>query len=142
MTIPGSGNGLPDRRPGHAATWDDAGLGRILVADEEPRIASFLERGLTANGFTAEVAESGDEALALARSGRFDLVILDSSLPRMDGFEVLRELRQAGVTLPVVLTTTKPLRDDVGADAYLTKPFHFDALLACVRQQLGQAAAC
>ena len=139
-SVPGTGNGLPDRRPGHTATWDSAGCGRILVADEEPRIASFLQRGLTANGFTTEVAENGDEALALARSGRFDLVILDATLPKMDGFEVLRELRQAGVTVPVVLTTGRPVRDDVGADDYLTKPFHFDELLACVRYQLARVA--
>jgi two-component system, OmpR family, copper resistance phosphate regulon response regulator CusR len=139
--VPGTGNGLPDRRHGPAASWDGTGLGRILVADEEPRIASFLERGLTANGFTTEVAVSGDEALALARSGRFDLVILDSTLPKMDGFEVLRELRQAGVTVPVVLTTGVPLRDDVGADDFLTKPFHFEELLACVRYQLARVAS-
>ena len=108
------------------------------MADEEPRIAAFLERGLAANGYTTEVADSGDVALALARSGRFDLVILDSTLPKMDGFEVLRELRQAGLTLPVVLTTSQPLRDHVGADHYLTKPFPFDELLECVRHQLAR----
>jgi DNA-binding response OmpR family regulator len=122
-TVPGAGNGPPPSR--------------ILVADEEPRIASFLERGLTANGYVTEVAESGDIALALARTGRFDLVLLDSTLPKMNGFEVLRELRKEGVTVPVVLTTSVPLRDDVGADDYLTKPFHFEELLECVRHQLA-----
>jgi DNA-binding response OmpR family regulator len=126
-SVPGTGNGVV--------------LGRILVADEEPRIASFLERGLTANGFATEVADTGDDALALARSGRFDLVILDSTLPRMDGFEVLRELRRDGATVPVVLTTSEPLRDDVGADDYLTKPFHFEELLECVRRQIARVAA-
>jgi two-component system, OmpR family, copper resistance phosphate regulon response regulator CusR len=139
--VSGTGNGAPDRRPGHAPGWHGVGVGRILVADEEPRIASFLERGLTANGFTTEVAQSGDEALALARSGRFDLVILDATMPKMDGFEVLRELRKEGVTVPVVLTTGGSVRDDVGADDYLTKPFHFEELLECVRHHLANVAA-
>jgi two-component system, OmpR family, copper resistance phosphate regulon response regulator CusR len=139
-SVPSPGNGAPERRTGHATAWDGADLGRILVADEEPRIASFLERGLRASGFTTEVADSGDEALALARTGRFDLVILDSTLPKLDGFEVLRELRKEGVTVPVVLTTSGPVRDDLGADDYLTKPYTFDELLECVRFRLRIAA--
>lgn len=119
--------------------WEGAALGRILVAEDEPRIASLLVRGLTANGFTTEVADRGDLALALARSGRFDLVILDLNLPNMDGFEVLRELRQACETVPVVILTARAsVKDtvaglDCGACDYITKPFRFEELLACVR---------
>jgi DNA-binding response OmpR family regulator len=127
------------RRPSRPAAWEGAAPSRILVAEDEPRIASLLERGLAASGFTTEVAESGDEALALARSGRFDLVILDVGLPRMDGLEVLRELRQASETIPVVILTARgSMKDTVaglegGADDYITKPFRFEELLACVR---------
>jgi len=127
------------RRPSRPSAWEGAALGRILVAEDEPRIASLLEKGLAASGYTTEVADSGDEALALARSGRFDLVILDVGLPRMDGLEVLRELRQACETLPVVILTARgTVKDavaglDGGADDYITKPFRFEELLACVR---------
>ena len=74
---------------------------RILIAEDEGRIASFLEKGLRANGFATELAKDGDEALRLSRSGRFDLLILDLGLPGKDGFAVLRELRDEGRALPV-----------------------------------------
>ena len=134
------------RRPSRPA-WEGASLGRILVAEDEPRIASLLERGLAANGFTTEVADRGDEALALARSGRFDLVILDVGLPKLDGLEVLRELRQASDTIPVVILTARgSVKDtlaglDCGADDYVTKPFRFEELLARVRARLREERA-
>jgi DNA-binding response OmpR family regulator len=117
-------------------------MSTILIAEDEVRISSFLERGLSANGFTTEVAESGDEALRLALTGRFDLVILDLGLPKLDGFEVLRELRHVNEELPVViLTAREDVRDTVagfegGADDYITKPFRFQELLARVRVRL------
>jgi two-component system, OmpR family, copper resistance phosphate regulon response regulator CusR len=117
-------------------------MSTILIAEDEERIASFLERGLTASGFTTETAGTGDAALELARSGRFDLVILDLGLPNMDGFEVLRELRQEDEELPVVILTAREnVRDTVagfegGADDYITKPFRFQELLARVRVRL------
>ncbi|GHI24614.1 hypothetical protein Shyd_59850 [Streptomyces hydrogenans] len=74
-------------------------MNRILIAEDEERIASFVEKGLRANGFTTSVAADGDTALALARTGAFDLVVLDIGLPGRDGFTVLRELREARVTL-------------------------------------------
>jgi DNA-binding response OmpR family regulator len=117
-------------------------MSRILIAEDERRISSFLERGLTAHGFTIEIAERGDEALELARSDRFDLVILDLGLPRMDGFDVLRELRMVNERVPVVILTAREnVRDTVaglegGADDYITKPFRFQELLARIRLRL------
>jgi DNA-binding response OmpR family regulator len=117
-------------------------VSRILIAEDEARIASFLEKGLRANGFVTDVASDGETALRLARSGRFDLLILDIGLPEMDGFEVLRELRATGSPLPVVILTARDhVRDTVaglegGADDYITKPFRFEELLARVRVRL------
>jgi two-component system, OmpR family, copper resistance phosphate regulon response regulator CusR len=117
-------------------------MSRILIAEDERRIASFLEKGLQANGFTTQVASDGNEALALAGSGRFDLLILDLGLPGKDGFEILEEVRARGLDLPVViLTARESVRDTVagldgGADDYVTKPFRFDELLARVRVRL------
>jgi DNA-binding response OmpR family regulator len=123
-------------------------VSRILIAEDERRIASFLEKGLRANGFSTDVAVDGEEALRLARSGNFDLLILDLGLPGKDGFEVLHELRKAGGQLPVVILTARDgVRDTVaglegGADDYITKPFSFEELLARVRVRLrGERAA-
>lgn len=117
-------------------------MSRILIAEDEVRIASFLEKGLKANGFTTEVAADGDEALRLGRSGRFDLLILDLGLPIRDGSKVLRELRAEGKTVPVVILTARGGVSDTvsgledGADEYVSKPFSFEELLARVRVQL------
>jgi two-component system, OmpR family, copper resistance phosphate regulon response regulator CusR len=117
-------------------------MSRILIAEDEKRIASFLEKGLKANGFATEVAGDGERALTLARSGKFDLLILDLGLPGRHGFDVLRELRERDSTLPVVILTARDsVRDTVvglegGADDYITKPFRFEELLARVRVRL------
>lgn len=112
---------------------------RILIAEDEPRIVRFIEKGLRASGMTTMVAEDGLTALDLARSGVFDLMILDIGLPLKDGFVVLQELRQARCLIPViVLTARTDIESTVaslenGADDYMPKPFRFDELLARVR---------
>jgi len=117
-------------------------MARILIAEDEARIAQFLERGLRANGFTTDTAPDGEAALRLALTGRYDLLILDIGLPQLDGFEVLRELRAAGSGLPVVILTARDQVQDTvaglegGADDYITKPFRFEELLARVRVRL------
>jgi len=117
---------------------------RILIAEDEPRIASFLEKGLRANGFTTTVIEDGRDALDLADSDDFDLLILDVGLPGLDGFGVLRELRSRGRRLPVVILTARDSIEDTvaglegGADDYVAKPFRFEELLARIRARLRE----
>ena len=117
-------------------------MNRILIAEDEPRLASFLEKGLRSNGFVTTVAEDGAKASLLARDAEFDLLVLDLGLPGKDGTEVLHELRASGQRMPVIILTA---RDDVsdkvgglegGADDYVTKPFRFEELLARVRARL------
>ena len=117
-------------------------MSRILIVEDEPRIAAFLEKGLRANGFTTIVAGEGREALALMSTGDVDLVILDLGLPDIDGLDVLRQLRERdGAMRVLILTARDALSDtvsglDEGADDYVTKPFQFDELLARVRARL------
>jgi two-component system copper resistance phosphate regulon response regulator CusR len=117
-------------------------MSRILIAEDESRIASFLEKGLRANGFATTVAATGEETLRLASSENFELVILDLGLPDRDGMDVLRELRRRERTLPVIILTARAdVRETVsglesGADDYMTKPFRFQELLARVRVRL------
>jgi DNA-binding response OmpR family regulator len=119
-------------------------MSRILIAEDEPRLASFLQKGLRASGFTTHVAGDGVAASTMARDEKFDLVILDLGLPDLDGSLVLRDLRAAGQRLPViVLTARDDLSDKVaalegGADDYLTKPFRFEELLARIRARLRE----
>lgn len=117
-------------------------MSRILIAEDEPGISGFLEKGLRAEGFTTLVVEDGHSAAMAARDDDFDLVILDLGLPGIDGHEVLRQVRGRGEHLPVImLTARKETRDTVasleaGADDYVTKPFKFEELLARIRVRL------
>jgi two-component system response regulator QseB len=117
-------------------------LNRILIAEDEPGISSFLEKGLRAAGFTTMVTEDGHSAAAMARDDDFDLLILDLGLPGRDGHQVLAEIRGRGERLPVmILTARKGISETVaglegGADDYITKPFRFEELLARVRVRL------
>jgi two-component system, OmpR family, response regulator QseB len=120
---------------------------RILVVEDEPRIASFVQKGLDAHGFTTAIATNAKEAIAQALSASFDLLILDLGLPDKDGHQVLSELRGQGATLPIIILSA---RDDIqdkvsglegGADDYITKPFRFEELLARVRVRLRQTDA-
>jgi DNA-binding response OmpR family regulator len=120
---------------------------RILIAEDEVRIAAFVEKGLRAAGFTPTVVADGVAALDYASSGDFDLVILDLGLPGMDGFTVLGRLRAAGITVPVVILTARDSVEDTvtglegGASDYVAKPFRFEELLARVRLRLRDAAS-
>jgi DNA-binding response OmpR family regulator len=119
-------------------------MSRILIAEDEPGIASFVEKGLRAAGFTTLVVGDGRTAAYAARDDDFDLMILDLGLPGMDGQEVLEEIRARGERLPVVVLTARTgVRDTVsslegGADDYVTKPFSFEELLARVKVRLRE----
>ncbi|WP_194411174.1 response regulator transcription factor [Microbacterium cremeum] len=117
---------------------------RILIVEDEPRIAAFVSRGLESAGYETIVIEDGAEALEAALRGDGDLVLLDVGLPTMDGFEVLRELRSRGSGVPVIMLTARSsTRDtveglDSGANDYVSKPFTFEELLARVRSRLRE----
>jgi two-component system, OmpR family, response regulator len=117
-------------------------VSRILIAEDERRLSSFLEKGLRSVGYTPTVAADGRTAALLARDEDFDLLILDLGLPGQDGLEVLRAVRGRGERIPIlVLTARHRVGDTVaaldgGADDYLTKPFVFDELLARVRARI------
>jgi DNA-binding response OmpR family regulator len=112
---------------------------RILLVEDEGRMAHILKEGLTEEGHSVVTAGDGGEGLSLAQTASFDLVILDVMLPVLDGFGVVRRLRAARVQTPVLMLTARDApRDvvtglDLGADDYLTKPFSFEVLLARVR---------
>ena len=117
-------------------------MARVLIAEDEQRISSFIDKGLSANGFAVTVVADGPSAYDYATTGGFDLMVLDIGLPGMDGFEVLRRLRSEHNPIPViVLTARDSVQDTVaglegGADDYMPKPFRFEELLARVRLRL------
>jgi DNA-binding response OmpR family regulator len=120
---------------------------RILVAEDEPAIADFIERGLSAEGYAVTVVTDGGEALAMCLADDFALMILDRMLPGCDGLDVLRELRPHKPALPVIMLTARTGIDDrvagldAGAVDYVTKPFAFDELAARVRAHLRTPTA-
>jgi DNA-binding response OmpR family regulator len=117
-------------------------MSRILIAEDEPRVSSFLEKGLRAAGHTTTVCADGIRCVGLARDGDFELLILDIGLPGLDGFGALRAIRERGERMPVLMVTARDAVEDTvraldaGADDYITKPFVFEELLARVRAQL------
>jgi DNA-binding response OmpR family regulator len=116
-------------------------VARVLIADDDPLIGSFLEKGLRASGFSTLVVHDGEEAQRMSMTGEFDLLILDMGLPKREGFHVLQALRSSGSKLPVLVLTGRRERDVVaclegGADDFMQKPFHFEELLARVRTRL------
>lgn len=120
-------------------------MSRILIAEDESRIASFVEKGLKSHGFTTMLATTAQETLQMALGGDFDLLLLDLGLPGKDGLEILEELRGQGEQVPIIILTA---RDEIqqkvagfesGADDYVTKPFRFEELLARIRARLRQS---
>jgi two-component system, OmpR family, copper resistance phosphate regulon response regulator CusR len=117
-------------------------MARILIAEDEAKIASFVDKGLTAAGHSTLVVDDGKQAAAIARDDTFDLLILDLGLPTLDGMSVLRAIRARGETLPVIILTARSTLESTvagfegGADDYVTKPFRFEELLARVTARL------
>jgi len=117
---------------------------KILIVEDEPRIAAFVARGLESAGYQTSVVDDGAAGLTAALTGDSELVLLDVGLPTMDGFEVLRELRARGSSIPVIMLTARTsTRDtveglDSGANDYVPKPFTFEELLARVRSRLRE----
>lgn len=119
---------------------------KVLIVDDEHRLAAALERGLGAEGFDVTLAYDGITGQSLAERGIFDAIVLDIMLPGRNGYDVCANLRQAGITTPIIMLTAKDgeLDEaealDIGADDYLTKPFHFVVLVARLRALVRRAA--
>jgi two-component system, OmpR family, response regulator len=118
---------------------------RVLVVEDEAKLASILARGLREEGYATDVADRGEDALWMAKAAPYDAILLDVMLPGADGFEVCRRLRAGGVWSPVLMLTARDAVDDrvdgldAGADDYLAKPFAFDELLARIRALIRRA---
>jgi len=119
---------------------------RILVIEDERKVASFIKRGLEEERYIVETAPDGEAGLELALNNQFDAIVLDVNLPKKDGFQVLQDLRSAGNTTPVLMLTARVNTEDrvqgldLGADDYLAKPFHFEELAARLRSILRRSS--
>jgi DNA-binding response OmpR family regulator len=111
----------------------------VLVVEDEPKMASFLRRGLHEEGYTVDVAQDGRDAAMQAAVREYDAIVMDIMLPRLDGLQLTAQIRREGNSTPILLLTAKDTPEDIvrgldaGADDYLTKPFRFDVLLARLR---------
>jgi len=117
----------------------------ILIVEDDERISQFVRRGLEAEGYLTEVANTGELGLQLARGAEYELLLLDLMLPGLSGQEVCRQLRQQRITTPILMLTAMDALDDkveglrMGADDYLTKPFAFDELIARIQALLRRS---
>lgn len=112
-------------------------MSNILIAEDESRIASFLEKGLRKNGFTTVIATNGEEALQMIQNNGFDLLLLDLGLPVIDGWTVLKKLRDGGCQIPIIVVSAYNNVDkDSGMTDYIAKPFRFQQLLERVKFHL------
>jgi two-component system copper resistance phosphate regulon response regulator CusR len=115
---------------------------KILVVEDEPKTGNYLKQGLTEAGFVVDLLRDGNDGLHAATTENYDLLVLDIMLPGRDGWSVLRAIREAGITMPVLFLTARDQVDDrvkgleLGADDYLVKPVAFSELLARVRTLL------
>jgi DNA-binding response OmpR family regulator len=114
-------------------------MNNVLIVEDERKVARFIQRGLAAEGFQADIASTGDDGLQMARERSYDLLTIDLLLPGIDGFSLIRKLREEGCNTPMLILSAKDsLKDkllgfDIGADDYLPKPFMFEELVARIR---------
>ena len=131
--------------PEYVGYADNGGIMRVLVIEDDSKIASFVVNGLKQNGFAVDHASDGEKGLALAGVVTFDAVVLDIMLPKLDGLSLLRQMRQEKIQTPVLILSAKANVDDrvkglqAGGDDYLTKPFAFSELLARVQALIRRA---